>query len=152
MVRSPRSFLGSSLMIFSVFRTTIQKLRLLESRFLLNQRKKRSSMTQRLVANIVQQLENLSACLSSGMTSSSWSKSCQEHCPRYLHESALCVDSERDFIFIMDPQVPAEDVSRLTSVQTVSYSDSGWAGCRSQEHQQVECVSSTSRTQASISR
>ena len=36
----------------------------------------------------------------------------------------------RDFIFIMEPQVPAPNSQGLFPVEIVSYSDSDWAGCQ----------------------
>ena len=36
----------------------------------------------------------------------------------------------RDFVFVMEPQIPAPNVQGLILVEITSYSDSDWAGCQ----------------------
>ena len=68
------------------------------------------------------------------------------------------VNQTRDFVFVMEPQLPVRNQEGKFPVQIVSYSDSDWAGCqksrRSTSGSLVSVfninVQSTSRTQASI--
>ena len=67
------------------------------------------------------------------------------------------VNQTRDFVFVMEPQLPVRDQEGRFPVQIVSYSDSDWAGCqKSRRSTSGSLVSvfnvnlqSTSRTQAS---
>ena len=43
----------------------------------------------------------------------------------------------RDFVFVMEPQLPIRNQQGKFPIQIVSYSDSGWAGCQSQGNQRV---------------
>ena len=68
------------------------------------------------------------------------------------------VNQTRDFVFVMEPQLPVRNQEVKFPVQIVSYSDSDWAGCqKSWKSTSGSLVSvfnvnlkSTSRTQASI--
>ena len=68
------------------------------------------------------------------------------------------VNQTRDFVFVMEPQLPVTNQEGKFPVQIVSYSDSDWAGCqKSRKSTSGSLVSvfnvnlqSTSRTQASI--
>ena len=68
------------------------------------------------------------------------------------------VNQTRDFVFVMEPQLPVRNQEGKFPVQIVSYSDSDWAGCqKSRKSTSGSLVSvfnvnlqSTSRTQASI--
>ena len=48
-----------------------------------------------------------------------------KHLLEYLNQT-------QDFIFVMEPQIPAPKAQGLTPVEIISYSDSDWAGCRDQ--------------------
>ena len=69
------------------------------------------------------------------------------------------VNQTRDFAYVMDPQIPTADSQGFIPVEVVGYSDSDWAGCqrsrRSTSGSLITLfsvnISSTSRTQASIS-
>ena len=69
-----------------------------------------------------------------------------------------CVNQTRDFVFVMEPQLPVRNQEGKFPVQIVSYSDSDWAGCqKSRKSTSGSLVSvfnvnlqSTSRTQASV--
>ena len=68
------------------------------------------------------------------------------------------VNQTRDFVFVMEPQLPVRNQEGKFPVQIVSYSDSDWAGCqksrRSTSGSLISVfnvnIQSTSRTQASI--
>ena len=68
------------------------------------------------------------------------------------------VNQTRDFVFVMEPQLPVRNQEGKFPVQIVSYSDSDWAGCqKSRRSTSGSLISvfninlqSTSRTQASI--
>ena len=69
------------------------------------------------------------------------------------------VNQTRDYVYVMEPQIPTADSQGLIPVEVVSYSDSDWAGCqRSRRSTSGSLItlfsvnlSSTSRTQASVS-
>ena len=69
------------------------------------------------------------------------------------------INQTRDFVYVMDPQIPTADSQGFTQVEVVSYSDSDWAGCqrsrRSTSGSLITLfsvnISSTSCTQASVS-
>ena len=69
------------------------------------------------------------------------------------------VNQTRDFVFVMEPQLPVRNQEGKFPDQIVSYSDSDWAGSRKSRKSSGSLVSvfnvnlqSTSRTQASIAR
>ena len=100
------------------------------------------------------------------MTSSTQSRSCQDLSnPQEsdfdnLKHLLKHVNQTRDFIFIMEPQIPAPNSQGLIPVEIVSYSDSDWAGCQKSRRSTSDSlitlfsvnIASTSRTQASVSR
>ena len=47
------------------------------------------------------------------------------------------VNQARDFVFVMEPQLPVRNQEGKFPVHIVSYSDSDWAGCQNHEDQQV---------------
>ena len=69
------------------------------------------------------------------------------------------VNQTRDFVYVMDPQIPTADSQGFIPVEVVNYSDSDWAGCqrsrRSTSGSLITLfsvnISSTTRTQASVS-
>ena len=69
------------------------------------------------------------------------------------------VNQTRDFVYVMDPQIPTADSQGFIPVEVVSYSDSDWAGFqrsrRSTSGSLITLlsgnISSTSHTQASVS-
>ena len=68
------------------------------------------------------------------------------------------VNQTRDFVFVMEPQLPVRNQEGKFPVQIVSYSASDWAGCQKSRKSTSESLvsvfnvnlQSTSRTQASI--
>ena len=40
------------------------------------------------------------------------------------------VNQTRDYVYVMEPQIPTADSQGLIPVEVVSYSDSDWAGCQ----------------------
>ena len=69
------------------------------------------------------------------------------------------VNQTRDFVYVMDPQIPTADSQGFIPLEVVSRSDSDWAGChRSRRSTSGSLItlfsvnlSSTSRAQASVS-
>ena len=69
------------------------------------------------------------------------------------------VNQTRDYVYVMEPQIPTADSQGFIPVEIVSFSDSDWAGCqRSRRSTSGSLItlysvnlSSTSRTQASVS-
>ena len=69
------------------------------------------------------------------------------------------VNQTRDFIFVMEPQIPAPNAQGLSPVEIINYSDSFWAGCQKSRRSTSGSlitlfsvnIALTSRTQASVS-
>ena len=136
------------------------------SRFSKFQKKIRSSAKKRCTQSSGQLSGSYCGCLSSETTSSTPVKELSRslvnrqgvdfdnliHLLKYVNQT-------RDYVYVMEPQLPTADSQGFIPAEIVSFSDSGWARCqRSRRSTSGSLItlysvnlSSTSRTQASVS-
>ena len=50
------------------------------------------------------------------------------------------VNQTRDFVFVMEPQLPVRNQDGKFPVQVISYSDSDWAGCQKSRRSELHSI------------